>query len=303
MDDRNEERAMKSNQARRRRKRAVHVLCVLAMAVSPAWAGDFEQTLPAEPGGELRVDLPAGHIEVESHDEATVELDGFAAGRFEFRVEQNGDRITVQGKQRGILPFFSGRVELHARVPRAFQLDLKTSGGRVEVQEVLGDVRAHTSGGTMDLEEIGGDVDIQTSGGRIQVKEVEGSVRAQSSGGPIHVSEVSGDVEVQTSGGVLRLREIGGEVRAKTSGGSIEARFSGIPKGELKTSGGTIEVEVGKEAEFDLEAKTSGGRVEVDDDLDFVGERKRRELRGRFGGGGPRLELETSGGNIRIRER
>lgn len=303
MDDRNEERDMWMKQAGRACRRAVLHFAVLLVAASPALADDLEQSLPAAPGGELRVDLSSGHIEVETHDEARVELDGFAPGSFEFKVDQDGDRITVSGKRRGLLPFFSGRVELHARVPRAFQLDLRTSGGRIDVQELLGDVRAHTSGGTLDFEEIEGNVDIKTSGGRIQVKEVGGDLKARSSGGPIHVSEIEGDVDVQTSGGTLRLRDVGGKVRARTSGGSIEARFTGIPEGELETSGGSIEVEVEEDSDFDLHAKTSGGRVEIDDDLDFSGERERNEVRGQLGDGGPRLRLHTSGGMIRIRER
>ncbi len=304
MDVRNEERDMWINQAAGRPLlRAVQLLAALLLTVQPAFADDFERTLSAVPGGELRVDLSGGHIEVESHDEPTVELDGFASGRFEFEVDQEGDRITVRGNRQGFLPFFAGRIELHARVPRSFRLDLHTSGGRIEVQELLGDVYARTSGGTMDLEEIEGDVDIETSGGRIQVKEVGGDLKARSSGGPIHVSEIIGDVDVKTSGGTLRLKEVGGRVRAETSGGSIEVRFTGTPKGSLKTSGGSIQVEVEEDANFDLKAETSGGRVEVDEDLEFDGEQKRGKFRGRVGAGGPKLEVKTSGGNIQIRER
>lgn len=266
-------------------------------------AEELDRTLAAQPGGRLRVDLPGGHIQIDTHDEATVELDGFASGSFDFQVDEQTDEIVVRGHRRGLLPFFLGRVELHARVPSVFSLDLETSGGHIDVQDVTGDVDARTSGGTIELEEIRGRVRVDTSGGRIQAQEIEGDLVAKTSGGVIHVSEVSGSVDVETSGGGIRVREAGGEVHARTSGGPIEVRFSSVPEGHLRTSGGSIEVEVPEDTGFDLEAKTSGGRVALDEELAFRGEVDRSEVRGRIGSGGPRLTVETSGGGIRIRKR
>ncbi|MCP5060334.1 MAG: DUF4097 domain-containing protein [bacterium] len=146
-------------------------------------------------------------------------------------------------------------------------------------------------------------MDIETSGGRIQAQEIDGDLNAETSGGRIHVSEVTGDVDVHTSGGSIRVREASGEVRAKTSGGPIEVRFNGQPEGKLETSGGSIQVEVPPDLGFDLDAKTSGGRVELDDELHLEGESARSEIKGKVGGGGPSLSLDTSGGNIQIQVR
>lgn len=278
----------------------------LLFLASPIWADDeLERTIPIEPGGTLRIDLPGGHIEVDTHSENAVELDGYASGNFEFRVDVNERRgeITVRGSRRGFLSFFGGRVELQARVPEVFSVDAKTSGGRIDVQDLEGDVKAHTSGGTIELEEIRGDVDVTTSGGRIQAQEIDGDLDVRTSGGTIHVSEVTGRVDARTSGGGIRVREAGSEVHATTSGGPIEVRFDGIPEGRLRTSGGSIEVEVDDSASFDLHAETSGGRVEIDDDLDVAGESKRSLFSGRVGDGGPSLDVRTSGGNVRIRKR
>lgn len=273
------------------------------LLVAPSGAEDLERTIRVEPGGRLRIELPSGHIEVDSHDEATVELDGFASGRFRFVVEEGENEIVVRGRHEGLLPFFLGRVEIHARVPKVFSLHLVTHGGEIDVQDLRGDVEAHTSGGDIEIQEIEGQVEISTSGGHIRAKEIVGSLDAETSGGSIHASEVSGDVDVRTSGGGIRVREAGGEVRARTSGGPIEVRFVGTPRGDLRTSGGSIDVEVEEEAGFDLHAETSGGRVELDDDLAFSGDVDRSELEGQVSGGGPHLELRTSGGNIRIRPR
>ncbi len=268
-----------------------------------AGAEDLEATIPMAPGGKLKIDLPGGRIEVDSHDEPIVELDGFASGRFHFSVDESDDQVVVTGRSEGFLPWFLGRVQLHARVPTRFHLDLETAGGRIDIQDIEGDVKAHTSGGRIELEEIAGQVDVHTSGGRIQAQEIRGDLDAETSGGGIHLSEIEGDVDVRTSGGSIRVREATGEVKARTSGGPIEVRFLGAPEGDLETSGGSVEVEVPEGQGFDLHAETSGGRVELDRELHFDGESERSEMDGEVDGGGPSLDVKTSGGNIRIRVR
>lgn len=281
---------------------ALVAACWTALPSSAA-AEDLEATIPMEPGGTLRIELPGGRIEVESHDEPVVELDGYASGRFRFEVEERDDEVLVRGRNEGILPWFLGRVEIRARVPERFSLDLETAGGRIDIQDVEGDVKAKTSGGRIELEEITGEVEVYTSGGRIQAQEIVGELKAETSGGAIHVSEVSGDVDAYTSGGGIRVREAAGEVKARTSGGPIEVRFEGPPEGDLETSGGSIEVEVSEDHGFDLDAETSGGRVELDEELRLDGTSERSKVRGKVGGGGRSLSVKTSGGNVRIRVR
>ncbi|MCP3984765.1 MAG: DUF4097 family beta strand repeat protein, partial [bacterium] len=281
---------------------ALGMALVLTLPAALA-AEDLEATIPMEPGGHLRIELPSGRIEIDSHDEPTVDLNGHASGRFRFEVEESDNEVLVRGRNEGFLSWFQGRVDIHVRVPSAFSLDLETGGGRIDIEDILGDVRARTSGGSIELEQITGDVEVVTSGGRIQAQEIDGNLKAETSGGRIHVSEVNGDVDVHTSGGRIRIREAAGEVRAMTSGGPIEVRFDGQPSGKLETSGGSIEVEVPENLGFDLDAETSGGRVELDDDLHLKGETERSKISGEVNGGGPSLSLETSGGNIQIQVR
>ena len=53
----------------------------------------------------------------------------------------------------------------------------------------------------------------------------------------------------------------------------------------------------------DLDAQTSGGRVEVEHAVTIQGSINPSHLVGEVNGGGERLILRTSGGNIRIKER
>ena len=91
-----------------------------------------------------------------------------------------------------------------------------------------------------------------------------------------------------------------GPVRARTSGGSIKVRFLEGPEGELRTSGGSILAEIPADARIDLEAETSGGRVEIAHELHIEGEIRQNKVSGELNGGGPDLQLRTSGGNVRV---
>ena len=65
------------------------------------------------------------------------------------------NEVEVTGKTSGWLGFLSsGDVRVHARVPERFDIDLHTSGGHIDVQELEGDVRAQTSGGQIDVQQV-----------------------------------------------------------------------------------------------------------------------------------------------------
>jgi hypothetical protein len=215
------------------------------------------------------------------------------------------------------------QVEYEIRVPREFNVEVKTSGGSIDVREIRGEasvktsggwikvidvagpVMAKTSGGSITAEKIDDEAELRTSGGSITVREVQGPVVCKTSGGSITAEEVRGDLEAHTSGGGMEFVDIYGTVNASTSGGSIYADVAVQPAGPmtLKTSGGSITLRLGPDVKVDINAKTSGGRVRTDLPVMVQGEIGRGRLQGSVNGGGPLITLKTSGGSIRIQER
>jgi hypothetical protein len=242
-------------------------LILLALSAT-ARADDFRQTVRVEPGGTLEVDLSSGAIEVETHEGNEVSVEGRSGGRTRFELTSDGRNARLIGRRQGFWSIFSpGRVRVEILVPEEYSLDLDTGGGSIEIEGIHGRIVAHTSGG------------------RIEVDEVEGPV------------------ELETSGGSIRIDDANGPVEARTSGGSIEVRFSGSPGGLLKTSGGSIDAELPRDSGIYLDAKTSGGRVHVETEITVKGTQERSHITGKINGGGPHLELRTSGGNIRVSQR
>jgi hypothetical protein len=272
-----------------------------------SYAGDFEQSIDAEPGGTLRVKLGFGSVEVETHDRNEVRVDAEAEGRarsMRFRLSGDGRDTKLEGDTEGGW-WFLGRpdVEVRVRIPREYSVQIETGGGTIQVEDVRGSVVARTSGGEIELNGAEGSVDLRTSGGAIDAEEIRGELRARTSGGPISVSEADGPVEVRTSGGDLEILDVVGPVNAHTSGGSVSVRFTGVPEGTVKTSGGSIEAEFAEDAGVDLDARTSGGRVEIEEEIRVSGRIDPSRVEGEINGGGPHLKLRTSGGNILIRAR
>lgn len=273
-------------------------------------AKEFEESIPARPGGTLRVELDGGSVEVEGHDEDEVSVEarasGPGAGSVEFELRSEGPETRVSADRKGLIGslFGAARVRVRVQVPHRYSVHIRTGGGSISLEDVRGEVEARTSGGPIEIDEVQGSVDLTTSGGSVEADDVDGDLRARTSGGEIRAEEITGRVEARTSGGPIRIYDVGGAVDLHTSGGGIDVRFTGTPEGRLETSGGSVEVEFPEDAAVDLDARTSGGRVEVEHGIEvFRGRVDPDRIEGKINGGGPLLRLRTSGGNIRVRVR
>jgi putative adhesin len=275
---------------------------VIDRIVSPEF---MEEAVPVPPGGTLYVESSRGSVDVRSHDADEVRVEAEARGRNAehviFTLETSGDDARFEVRTEGWLTNLFGGPEVRVRlwVPRSYSLALRTSGGDAHVDGVRGHVDLMTSGGDVWLSHTVGQVGLATSGGSVELEHLDGAVRARTSGGHTTLREVFGDVDVRSSGGDLTIDGVDGAVEARLAGGKTSIVFLGDPEGEIRTSGGAVEVLVREEASFDLDARANGGKVKVDLPLDR--ERSdRSRVSGRRGEKGPRLKLRTNGGDIRV---
>ncbi len=291
-------------------------LAGLTLLLSATLAGaDFrlERELELAPGGRFELETEGGRITVEGSAEPGAHIlvtssreDVEDRYDLSFEAEPGRVRVTARRKRGDLFGWLSGRgdgLHFEVRIPAQTELELRTSGGRIEIEGIRGDALIRTSGGRIDLSDLEGKVDAHTSGGAIEARDLRGNVGLSTSGGPIAVERVSGDLEAKTSGGSITAREIGGEIVASTSGGSITVSL--LPGngrgGELSTSGGSITAKLDPAVALEIDARTSGGTVSVDLPVTVQGRVSRGALRGELNGGGPLLRLRSSGGSIRVR--
>ena len=189
----------------------------------------------------------------------------------------------------------------------------KTAGGSVQVERVDGAVEARTSGGDVTVRGVAQEVRAKTSGGDIELRDLGGPVTAQTSGGDIEGDNLRGAVDARTSAGDVELENVAAPITARTSVGDVEIEitatsFSTDPAVQLRTSHGDIELTLPPTLPASIRAKVEGyggmsGDEEIRSDVPLTREGGNGEpLRatGTMNGGGPTIELETSGGSIRI---
>ena len=303
-----------------------------------------ERSFQVTPGGRLTIDSDRGAIEVHTADRNYVDV------KIERKVRRNGkwsveevledfvitfdhsdDGVAIRAKHDGTITRRWNRernrlrIKFLVTVPQRYNVDLKTLGGGISVEDLEGEVRSQTAGGglrigrikgpvwgrtaggSIKVEETQGDADIKTSGGGITIGNVEGAVNAKTSGGSIRIDRATGSVNANTSGGNITVEEVMGTIHAKTFGGSVKAYISRQPEGDcsLETSGGNVTAYLVEGIGIDVDARTTGGRVSTDVPVAAVvqGKVRKNRLQGAINGGGPQLKLRTFGGSVHLRKK
>lgn len=282
-----------------------------------------EKTFTVQPGGTFKAATQGGDITIRTADIKEVrvtarklfrtsdekEADDIDA-KLELTIEQAGNDVTAEAKyeKRPGGSWFSSwppvNVSFEVTVPKNYNLNLNTSGGDIEAASVVGNVRARTSGGDMKFDRVEGEIDAHTSGGDITLREGTASAKLGTSGGNIDVDRAGGPTQVSTSGGDITINSVTQLLSASTSGGDVRATITEPLKQDtvLSTSGGDVRVRVVKNAGFELDASTSGGDVRAEGVTITIakGGVGKSRLAGSVNGGGPRLKLRSSGGDISV---
>lgn len=284
-------------------------------------------------GGQLTLVSARGSIEVKTQTSNQLDVEILLKGESEAAIknlkidfQHDGNDVTIEAQFEKERSFFDRndwnrlKVRYLITVPEKYNVNLKTSGGSISVDDLEGKVVTKTSGGSLHFGNIHGPVTgktsggsinlagcvgkatIKTSGGSIRIGEVDGNVEAKTSGGSILIEKAKGTVLAKTSGGSIKVNEVMGTINASTSGGSVTAHISRQPEGDcrLSSSGGSINVHLAEGIGVYLDAITSGGKVYTDFPVTLKGEIKKNELQAKINGGGPELHLRTSGGNIKL---
>lgn len=124
-------------------------------------------------------------------------------------------------------------------------------------------------------------------------------------------STVNGDVEARGLGADARIATVNGSALVETAGtaeassvnGDVTARLGRLGDAralKFTSVNGDVRVALPADAGFDLDASTVNGDIQSDFPVTVSGRLRRQQLRGRIGGGGPRLGLTTVNGGVRV---
>ena len=159
-------------------------------------------------------------------------------------------------------------------------------------------LEGHTGSGALSVEGIEGQVEIETGSGAITVNDVAGRVRAETGSGRVKARSIGGRLLLSTGSGAIKVNDANGDVDATTGSGAI--KLDGCRgSARLTTGSGAIDVRLGTQDGYFLDATTGSGRITTAQVLDGETTTK-RSLRGTWRGGGRDIVLRTRSGSISV---
>ena len=181
-------------------------------------------------------------------------------------------------------------------------LRISTGSGTLRVANIGSEVRANTGSGEITLDSVKGSVTASTGSGNISAKGVAGGFEARTGSGSVRLDQVAaGNVTVSTGSGEVTLNNVKGGLRVGTGSGTIRAQGEMTGDWSVETASGSVNIELPRNAGFELNARSASGSIEVEREITMQGTINRREVHGKVGGGGYLLQARTSSGSIRVR--
>ena len=314
---------------------AAALICLLSPPAFGSAEGSFQRTLHVT--GPVNLDLStgsgnvqvrtgsSGEVQVTGHIKASMSLFGPDAEERVKQIEanppiqQSGNDIRI-GHMEDRELFHNISISYDVVVPTETRLHSHTGSGSQNIEGLHRSVEVEAGSGSLKVSDIGDAVRAETGSGGIDIDRVAGNVRAKAGSGAIRATGVAGGFEGESGSGHIVLEQTAaGSVRAENGSGGMELRgvqgsleatagsgtvtAEGNPTGpwSVHTGSGSVHLKLASDAAFDLNAHTSSGSISTDRTVAVQGSLGRRELRGKVGGGGVPVDVQTGSGNIEIR--
>ncbi len=243
----------------------------------------------AESGGKIKAHTSSGSITIGSAGGEVVARD--AGG--DIRIDAASSNVSVETSS-GLIKIGNAKGE---------RVKAENHGGNVEIGQASGAVEAETSSGSIIIDSAGGPVEARDAGGDIRIDKARISADVRTASGSIRIGSARGEVNARDAGGSIQIADAGAAVDAETSSGTIDVAFLTVPREDcrLVVMGGGINASVPPSAGLTVDAESLGGSVESELPVTVQGKTRDGALKGRLNGGGPKLSLRSTSGDIRLK--
>jgi len=256
-------------------KRTIITLLFLLATLAPgaALCDRIEKTLPAHPGQALEIDLrTGGAITVTPGDDATVQVVADRGSRdnedYEVTIDATSRGVRIGSRYVAHKSTYSSNLDVKVRVPRRFDIELRTMGGDVHLEGLEGRFSGSTMGGALELLSLSGSTDLSTMGGAVHVAGGRLDGKVSTMGGNVLIEDVDGNLRGSSMGGQVTYRgrkrtggEAGGSPIIMSSMGG-DMNVDDAPNGaEVSTMGGDVRI---RSAHDHVKAETMGGDIRID---------------------------------------
>jgi DUF4097 and DUF4098 domain-containing protein YvlB len=176
--------------------------------------------------------------------------------------------------------------------------------GELAMSQVYGSVRARTGGGSLSVHSAKGDrIDLTTGTGEVEVIDVHADeVSLTTSGGGVtgHALRAA-TLHVDTQRGRVTLEDVDTgafEILSGTGDVDMATRLHRTTEAEIRSGSGTVTLQVGRLAPFDLAFESEKGSVKSQGSSVNVEQREKNKARLYRGTGGTDLRVTTDSGKF-----
>ncbi len=273
---------------------------------------DFSSTHKLASGGRVMLESFNGGVEIIGWDKDSVEVSGTKNAAREDVMK--GIRIDVVSEADSIRIRAIRPTEMNCncgtkfmlKVPKKVILDnIVTSNASIRVEAITGNSRVKTSNGSIRVWGVDGSLEATTSNASIEVGQFTGAADLRTSNGRIKADGVRGGFDARTSNASIDASvaelEPGRPLTLESSNGSISLTLDTWKSNDIKarTSNASVNVRLPDKGAADLYLNTSNGNISTDFEI-TTSQFSKNRIVGKLGGGGPRLDLSTSNGNVRL---
>ena len=251
------------------------MLSAFCLITKDAKATPVEENFEYSGIKELEVDASFFNVQVSGYNGDTVEGQIIVPQNFikknyvEVLHSKKGSvlEILVKKKKGWIPPSTEDKI-IKIRVPRDIKVDLMTSSGDIEIEDIeTGDIRLKSSSGDIQAKDLSASINIGSSSGDIDTINCSGPLNIKSSSGDQSVKEVTGDISADTSSGKQFYEGITGNIEAESTSGDITINGQ-TGTLDLRASSGDLK---GRDVylEGDSSFSTSSGKINFEFKNDF----------------------------------
>lgn len=271
----------------------------------------LERTFDVDSSDRLVIDVAHTDVVVRTGSTSEVSVRVEASGdrgrafyeHLNFSVEKVGESVSVTTNPSGRWRARSGGdVNTYVIIPSAFDAEIEVAHGDLNTESLNGslslsishgDLAARTLGGsTLRLESAHGDVSIEeVSSGKIQIRTAHGDVDID------RLTAVEFNLDIQH--GDIHIARAEGYARASAAHGDISIQFLKMNGGLFTAAHGDIDITA--PAGVALDVDFAADDVEIGSGHGFQGTMRDKRAEGTVNGGGPRLEVRASHGEIAFR--
>lgn len=257
--------------------------------------------VPAVHGGtvDLTITVPEASAVTVNADHGDVKLSGLHGAVSLSANHGDIDLSEIEGDVQATVNDDDASVTMHG-----LKGDLSLNGhtGDVDITELTGPLTMHGDFyGTTHLQHISGALHFDSSRTHFSAARLDDEFSVEKDS--LDASGLLGPVVLKTSDKNITMDRVQGGVDIVNSNGDVHVtNASPLAAISIQNRHGSLDVGVPGAAGFVLDAQTKNGDMENDFGLSTQGEGDSHTLKGTVGGGGPRITLATTEGDVTVRK-